>query len=148
MMREKPDSDARKVIVDLSFPAGVSKYQYLGTPFLLTLPSIHIITQKVKTLGKGSLLYKIDISRAFRYIKMDLGDYHLKLDSYFIDPCLPFGFHHGSAISQHISNAVCHFMSTEGHDVTNYIDDVIGHALASKVLNPSKDCIKCSRSWI
>ena len=27
---------------------------------------------------------------------------------------------------------MCHFMSREGHDVTNYIDDVIGHALHSK----------------
>ena len=55
MTCEKPDSDARRVIVDLSFPAGhsvnagVSKDQYLGTPFLLTLPSIDTITQKVKT---------------------------------------------------------------------------------------------------
>ena len=75
MTREKPDSDSRRVKVDLSFPvghsvnAGVSKDQYLGTPFLLTLPSINIINQKLKTLGKGSLLYKIDISRAFRHIK-------------------------------------------------------------------------------
>ena len=141
MMLEKPDSDARRVIVDLSFPAGhsvnagVSKDQYLGTPFLLTLPSIDIITQKVKILGKGSLLYKIDISRAFRHIKMDPGDYNLlglKLDSYFIDSCLPFGFRHGSAIFQRICDAVCHFMSREGYVVTNYIDDVLGHALPSK----------------
>ena len=107
MTREKPHSDARRVIVDLSFPAGrsvnagVSKDQYLGTPFLVNSSKIDIVTQKVKTLGKGSLIYKIDISRAFRHIKIDPGDYHLlglKLDSYFIDSCLLFGFHHGSAI--------------------------------------------------
>ena len=140
MTREKPDSDSRRVIVDLSYPegqsvnAGVSKDQYLGTPFLLTLPSIDVITQKVKKLGKGSLLYKIDISRAFRHIKIDPGDYNLlglKLDSYFFDSCLPFGFRHGSAIFQRVSDAVRHFMAREGHDITNYIDDVIGHALPS-----------------
>ena len=120
MTRQKPDSDTWRVIVDLSLPAGhslnagTSKDQYLGTPFLLILPSIHTIIQKVKTLGKGSLLYKTDISMAFRHIKIDPGDYHLlglKLDSYFIDSCFPFGFRHGSAIFQHISDAVCHFMS-------------------------------------
>ena len=141
MTREKPDSDSRRVIVDLSYPEGhsvnarVSKDHYLGTPFLLTLPSIDVITQKVKNLGKGSLLYKIDISRVFHHIKIDPGDYNLlglKLDSYFFDSCLPFGFRHGSAIFQPISDAVRHFMSREGHDITNYIDDVIGHALPSK----------------
>ena len=141
MTREKPDSDSRRVTVDLSYPegqsvnAGVSKDQYLGTPFLLTLPSIDVITQKVKKLGRGSLLYKTDISRAFHHIKIDPGDYNLlglKLDSYFFDSCLPFGFRHGSAICQCVSDAVCHFMAREGHDVTNYIDDVIGHALPSK----------------
>ena len=130
MKNSDSDSDSRRVIVDLSYPeghsvnAGVSKDHYPGTPFLLTLPSIDVITQKVKKLGKGSLLYKIDISRAFRHIKIDPGDYNLlglKLDSYFFDSCLPFGFRHGSAIFQHISNAVHHFMAREGHDVINVV---------------------------
>ena len=140
MTREEPDSDSRRVIVDLSYLEGhsvnarVAKDYYLGTPFLLTLPSIDVITRKVKALGKGSLLYKINVSRAFRHVKIDPGDYNLlglKHNSYFFDSCLPFGFQHGSAIFQRISDAVRHFMAREGHDITNYIDDVIEHALPS-----------------
>ena len=137
MTCEKPDSDTRRVAVDLSYPkghsvnGGLAKDHYSGTPFLLTLPSLDVITQKVKSLGKGSLLYKIDISRAFCHIKIDLGDYNLlglKLNSYF-DFCLPFGFRYGSAVFQHISDAVRHFMAWKGYDITNYIDDIIGHVL-------------------
>ena len=69
--------------MDLSYPggmsvnAGVDCYTYLHTPFLLTLPTIDNITPKVRENGKGSLLYKIDLSRAFRHIKLDPSDYNL-----------------------------------------------------------------------
>ena len=81
MTRPKPGAPHRRVIIDLSFPHGqavnskISKNQYLGTEFVLTLPSIDIITNKVKQFGKGSLLYKTDISRAFRHVKIDPRDY-------------------------------------------------------------------------
>ena len=56
---EKPGAPHRRVIVDLSCPpgysvnAGVPADVYLDTPFLLTLPTIDTITQKVKENGKG-----------------------------------------------------------------------------------------------
>ena len=71
MTRDKPGAPHRRVVIDLSFPHGetvnsnISKDQYLGTDFILTLPSIDLVTDKVWKLGKGSLLYKIDTSRAF-----------------------------------------------------------------------------------
>ena len=150
MTREKADSNHRRVIIDLSFPpdhsinAGVTPDMYLGTPFLLTLPTIDDITSKIIKLGKGSLLYKIDVSRAFRHVKMDPKDYSLlglRLQDYFLDTCLPFGFRHGSAIFQCLSDAVHHFMSQKGHQVTNYIDDVIGHATVSQA-GPSFQILK------
>ena len=55
----------------MSVNAGVHSDTYLQTPFSLTLPSLDNITQKVKENGKGSLLYKIDLSRAFQRIKLD-----------------------------------------------------------------------------
>ena len=83
LTRDKPGGAHRRVIVDLSFPhgysvnAGVQSDTYLGTPFLLTLPTIDNITNKVKQLGKGCHLYKIDLSRAFRHVKLDPKDYNL-----------------------------------------------------------------------
>ena len=141
MTREKPGAPHRRVIVDLSFPAGesvnagVDSDQYLGSKFLLTLPTIDTITNKLVKLGKGALLYKIDISRAFRHVKIDPADYKylgLHFQDYFLDSCLPFGFRHGSAIFQRLSDAVRYIMSTKGYKVTNYIDDIIGYAVKSQ----------------
>ena len=141
LTREKQGSQNRRVIIDLSFPKGhavnsnISKDVYLGTPFLLTLPSIDNITNKVRQLGKGSHLYKVDITRAFRHIKIDPRDYHLlglRHENYFIDTCLPFGYRYGSAIFQRISDAVRHIMTSRRYDVINYVDDVIGFELPSK----------------
>ena len=104
---------------------------YLGSEFLLTLPSIDYITSKVVQLVKGSLIYKINISRAFRHIKIDPADYYLlglNFDGFYIDTCLPFGFRHGSAIFQHVSDAIRYMMLNKGYHVTNYIDDIIGQA--------------------
>ena len=141
MTREKADSKHRRVIIDLSFPpdhsinAGVTPDIYLGKPFLLTLPTIDDITRKIIKLGRGSLLYKIDVSRVFRHVKMDPKDYSLlglRLQDYFIDTCLSFGFWHRSAMFQCLNDAVRHIMSQKGYQVTNYIDNVIGHATVSQ----------------
>ena len=141
LTRDKPGAPHRRVIVDLSFPHGssvndgVQLDKYLGTPFILTLPTIDNITNQVKKLGKGCHLYKIDLSRAFRHIKLDPRDYNLlglNLNDLYIDSCLPFGFRHGSALFQCLSNAIRFIMAQKGFAVTNYIDDIIGHSVVSK----------------
>ena len=142
MTREKPGGDHRRVIMDLSFPHGlavnseISKDSYLGTDFILTLPSIDHITNKVKKFGRGSLLYKIDISRAFRHVKIDPRDYFLlglKHENYFFETCLPFGYRHGSGIFTRLSDTVRFIMKNKGYDVINYIDDVIGFSTVTTV---------------
>ena len=83
MTREKANSSHRRVIIDLSFPhgtsvnSGVTKDKYLGTPFILKLPTIDTVTDQIKALGRGCMMYKVDISRAFRHIKLDPMDYDL-----------------------------------------------------------------------
>ena len=142
MTREKANSASRRVIIDLSFPqgrsvnAGSAKDIYLGTPFALKLPTIDHITNRVRKLGKGCMIYKIDIKRAFRHVKLDPRDYDLlglRQDKWFLDTCLPFGFRHGSALFQRLSDAVHHMMCQRGHDVINDIDDILGIELTSRV---------------
>ena len=61
---------------------------YLGSNFVLNYPSVDDIVKKIIKLGPGSLLYKVDICRAFRQLKVDPGDldlFGLKHQSYFID---------------------------------------------------------------
>ena len=75
MTRAKPNSDRRRVIIDLSWPlgasvnAGIDKTSYLGSVFSLTFPTLDDITSQLKRLGRGALLYKIDVSREFRHVK-------------------------------------------------------------------------------
>ena len=107
----------------------------LKSEFLLTLPSIYHITDQIEKLGKGSKIFKIDISRAFRHVKIDPGNYNLTglyHNSYYIDTCLEFGYRNGSAIFHRLTDAIRYIMSTKGHTVTNYIDDIIGYGLKSK----------------
>ena len=54
MTRHKPNSDRRRVIIDLSWPlgasvnAGIDKNTYLGSDFELTFPSVDDITNALK----------------------------------------------------------------------------------------------------
>ena len=69
------------------------------------------------------------------HIKINHLDYYLlglKLDKYFLDTCLPFGYKHGSAIYQRLTNAIRFIMSKFDLGITNYIDDIIGNATVSK----------------
>ena len=141
MTRPKPSSDHRRVIIDLSFPKGqsvnqgMSSDEYLNTSFILSLPTIDNITQKIRRYGKGSLIYKIDISRAFRHVKIDPDSYFLlglKLDKYYLVTCLLFGYRHGSAIFQQITDSIRYIMAEAGYCLTNYIDDLVGNATVSQ----------------
>ena len=54
------------------------------------------------------------------------------MDGVYFDSCLPFGFKHGLAMTQLLSDAVCYIMSKNNYQVTNYIDDIIGFATITK----------------
>ena len=83
----------------------------------------------LKRLGPGALIYKVDISRAFRHIRIDPGDldlFGLKHGSYYLDGSLAFGLRHGSFFFQKCSNAIRYIMKKFGYqNLLNYIDDLI-----------------------
>ena len=94
------------------------------------------ITDQIKVLGKGCKLYKVDISRAFRHVKLDPLEYDLlglRHDRYYVDTCLPFRYQNGSALFQRLSDAVHHIMHQRQYDVINYIDDILGVDLPSRI---------------
>ena len=144
LTRDKPNSNKRRVILDLSFPSGnsvndgVLKDKYLGPYFDLKYPSVDHIVNSLKQLGPDALLYKIDISRAFRHLKIDPGDIDLlglKHESYFIDGTLRFGLRHGSVLFQRCSDAIRFIMShTFGYaNLYNYIDDLVYTSLPGEI---------------
>ena len=108
--------------------SNVSSNVYLGTEFVLTLPTIDDIITHIVAIGKGGLLYKVDIARAFRQLKIDPADYKflgLYHEGYYLDLSLPFGYIHGSKFFQHCSDSIGFIMRSFGVKVVNYIDDVI-----------------------
>ena len=139
MTRAKPNSDRCRVIVDLSWPLGASvnasidKTSYLNSIFSLTFPTVDDITGQLKCLGKDALIYKIDVSRAFRHIRVDLGDYDLlglEWQGVYMDICIPFGTHDGS---QRLSDTVRFMIRQKGYSVIDYIDDYVGVGVPSVV---------------
>ena len=66
MTREKPDSEVRRTIVDLSWPKkfsvndGVTKDKYLGSSFVLNYPSLDDIVNSNSTFIALNLYLMID----------------------------------------------------------------------------------------
>ena len=86
-----------------------SKKLHLNSKFPLTYPSVDQIVNKIFQLGPGSLIYKIDIGRAFRQLKVDPGDIDLlglKMGDYYIDQSVPFGFRHGSFFFEKVTDSI------------------------------------------
>ena len=143
MTRPKQNSDKRRTIMDLSWPRGASvnnaihKFRYLNTYFSLSYPSIDNIVNKVKALGPGSLLFKVDISRAFRHLRIDPGDIDLLgilHQDLLLDGSLPFGFRLGSGFFERCSDAIRFIMKQHNHNaLLNYIDDLIYIGLPSTI---------------
>ena len=100
LTREKSSSKNRRVIIDLSWPKHINKNSYLGTDFALTFPSVDHITNELKCLGPAAHSYKVDVSRAFRHVKLDPSDLDLLglewHDVTYVDTCLPFSARHGT----------------------------------------------------
>ena len=130
MSRAKPNTDRRLVIIDLSWPlgasdnAGIDKTSFLGSPFSLTFPTVDDITDELTRLG----LFKVDVSRAFRHVKVDPGDYDLlglEWQGFYVDTC------HGSQIFQCLSDGVKYIMRQKGFQMIAYIDDYVGVGVPS-----------------
>ena len=151
LTREKSNASHRRVIIDLSWPRhasvnlSIDKSLYLATNFQLTFPMVDTITDAINDAGLGAFLYKVDISRAFRQVKIDPLDYDLLglkwCDVMYFDTCLSFGSLHGTQIFQRLSDAVRFMMHREGYDVINYVDDFVGVGVPS-VAQHSYDCLR------
>ena len=140
MTRPKANSEARHVIMDLSWSKGysvndgVDKDGHLDSNFSLTFPTVDHLTDELVKIGRGAHIFKVDISRAFRHLKVDPLDIDLlglNWEKHYFDTCVPFGTRHGSQFFQCTSDAVRYIMRQHGRDVINYIDDFLGFGTPS-----------------
>ena len=140
MTRPKRDSPDLRVILDLSFPKGegvnsaIPVYALDGAEFKLRLPIPLDLANRIRKLGRGCLLFKVDLSRAYRQLRSDPFDWPflgVQWDSeYFVDTAVPFGLRHGASACQRTTEAVVS-LAKQDNDTTAhpYIDDTVAAAL-------------------
>ena len=129
----RPKGSGRRIILDLTYGdfslnKATDKNCFDGDPFTLKLPSLDQLLPDLERWGADARLFKLDISRAFRNVRVDPGDaIHLGIkweDNYYIDKNLAFGAVHGTAIFERISNLIRYILAKQGFKVLNYIDDI------------------------
>ena len=134
--REKKNSQERRIILDLSFPVGNSvndgilKDNYLGFRSELTFPKVDEFACRIYNLGQGCKMFKIDLSRYFRQIPLDPGDYsiigYVIDEQIYFDKVLPMGMRSAPYIAQRITNAIAYIHRRLEYFLLNYVDDFVG----------------------
>ena len=78
---------------------GVSKDIYLGTNFEMHYLTVAKIVKQINDIGPAAQIFKVDISRAFRHVRINPGDIDLlglqHQGKFYIDLSLPFGYRLG-----------------------------------------------------
>ena len=138
MTRDKPDGSGKRVIVDLSFPQGrsvndgIPKNFHQGEDFSYTLPSAQDLADNMLKAGRGCYMWKSDLERAYRQLRVDPLDYPLLAIRHkgatYVDICPSFGCRTSSSAQQRVSNAVTFLMKEDNYTTLAYVDDFCGVA--------------------
>ena len=136
MTRDKPDGSGKRVIIDLSYPSGhsvndgIRRNWVQGMDVSYTLPRAWDLAELMARNGRGAYMWKSDLSRAYRQLRVDPLDYPLLgivFDGeYFTDICPIFGCRASGGSQQRVSEAVVHIMRSKGHATLAYVDDFCG----------------------
>ena len=142
LLTRPKDANKRRVILNLSYPEGnsvnshVDADNYDGSPFILKFPTVDDIADDIVRATEDTVLFKVDVKRAFRNRRVDPAD-SLKFgirwrDAFYVDVGIAFGWTHGSASFQILSDAITYIMKKEGIQLRCYIDDYIAVVPKSK----------------
>ena len=131
-----------RVVLDLSFPqdhsvnSAIPSHTYLGDPFHLHLPGLDGLLDIIRDKGPGCHLFKKDLRRAYRQLRIDPRDYHLlgycHNELLYFDIAPPFGLRSAAMMCQRTTSAVSYIYRNLGFSCTNYIDDFGGAEVPSK----------------
>jgi hypothetical protein len=93
-------------------------------------------------------LFKIDLARAFRQLSIDPLDVpYLGIKwggKQYCDTALSFGFRHGSAICQRVTDVIRYILKKRGITIVNYIDDfiaIVPESHASKMFDITRNVL-------
>ena len=132
----KRGSTKRRFVMDLSFPpsrsvnSGIPHDSYLDEHYKLRLPGIDRLCQFILQHGRGCLLYKLDLQRAYRQLPIDPKDYFYlgfrHNNMLYFDTRCPFGLRTSAMICQRTTKAVVHCFTKSGFSADVYLDDFYG----------------------
>ena len=136
MTRHKKGSPHRRVILDLSWPKGaalndcIPDGEYMGEAYIFHLPTVDFMAKRLRELGPGAYMYKTDLARAYRQLRVDPVDWPLLgmtyNGQYYFDICPPFGMRTSALMMQRTTSAVTTFHGRAGFITEAYIDDMGG----------------------
>ena len=122
--------------MDLSWPDGaavndgVDQVDYIDGPATIKLPTAEFMVQKILTLGPGAWLYKTDLARGYRQLRVNPLDWPLlgfrHRDQWFMDICPPFGLRSSAMCMQRTTEAISFMHGKEGYCTRPYLDDFGG----------------------
>ena len=137
MARPKSDGGTR-VIVDLSWQSECSVNSCVPLnnfdciEIQLKYPTVDSLVEKIKMYGPDTLLFKVDLQRAFRNLRIDPVDCDLLALNWrqqtYVDVAMPMGFCQEAARCQLCTDAVMYLMTSQRHWIMAYLDDLIGAA--------------------
>ena len=132
----KKESDERRLILDLSHPTsnsindGIDKDTYLGDTEKLILPSIDALADRIRNLGPGCKIFKIDLRRGYRQIPCDPKDIrwlgYVFQGKWYFDCTLSMGSRSSVRCCQMVTSAVIFIHTEAGYFAINYLDDLGG----------------------
>lgn len=136
MTRAKKGTNEWRIIVDLSFPQGssvndgINPEDHLGINITYTLPTIADLITQLQLHGPGAFMWKADLRRAHRQIRIDpLDSLFLGImigDDFYLDRCPPFGCRSSASICLRMANGLVFIMAKEGYNITAYLNDFGG----------------------
>ena len=105
---------------------------FLSVPIDLHYPTTDWIADTIVAKGRGCLLYKRDLMKAYRQFPVDPRDYHLLgynwQDELYFDTVLTMGSRSAAMACQRATTAVSWICYQRGQSVFNYLEDFIGVA--------------------
>ena len=136
MTKPKKDSDHRRVIMDLSWPPAASINdaiagdQYVDGPMTIHCPTVEYMEGRLLELGPGAYLYKTDLARGYRQLRVDPSDWPLLgftfEGKFYFDMCPPFGLRTSAMCMQRTSEAISWIHRRRGFVSRPYLDDFGG----------------------
>ncbi len=109
----KSDPEEWRIILDLRFPkgnyvnSGIRKDSYLGNDIHLRYPKVDSLVELVKQKGRGCVVFKRDLKRAYRQIPVCPGEYNYIAYEWrgkiYVDTVLLMGLRSTAYICQHLN---------------------------------------------